>query len=348
VDWRLFWRCVVSFTLPFVLACAIAPAIAQPVAQGVEEIKADPQEAARLRANAEAGERVRARIAAATAALAASPTFKALSPKDRQAIMEFVSGNVLFVMLHELGHAIIGEMGIQVLGKDEDAADSYAAVRLIRIGSDYLDRVVANAAKGWFMADRRDQKDGETVPYYDAHSLNQQRAYQFVCFLVGSNEEKFKNLADETKLPKVRRESCEEDYRKALNAWDAVLNPHLRAPAQPKTRIDVIYGEGKGKLEFVAQAVRAIQILEPVAERMSDLFVWPAPFTLEMQTCGFVNAAWMPSERKLVVCYELAHDFAELYRAYGDLESRKVASRKTKTPTIHRAGRRQASGQGFR
>ena len=80
---------------------------------------------------------------------------------------------------------------IPVLGKDEDAADSFAATRLIKLGSEFSDQVVVDSAKGWFMADRRDKKEGNTVPYYDAHGFDLQRAYQFVCFLVGSNEDKF-------------------------------------------------------------------------------------------------------------------------------------------------------------
>jgi len=51
----------------------------------------------------------------------------------------------------------------------------------------------------------------------------------------------------------------------------------------------VIYGDGKGKLEAVAQIARAIRLLEPVAEVTADLTAWPAPFTLEMQSCGFIT-----------------------------------------------------------
>jgi hypothetical protein len=36
-----------------------------------------------------------------------------------------------------------------------------------------------------------------------------------------------------------------------------------------------------------------------------------------MQSCGGPNAQWVPSTNTLTVCYELAEDFAELYRAYG-------------------------------
>ena len=66
-------------------------------------------------------------------------------------------------MLHELGHAAITQLSIPVLGKPEDAADSFAAVGLIRIGSTFTQRVLADAAKGWFLNDRRDVATDDTV-----------------------------------------------------------------------------------------------------------------------------------------------------------------------------------------
>jgi hypothetical protein len=96
-----------------------------------------------------------------------------------------------------------------------------------------------------------------------------------------------------------------------------VLKPHLRAPDQPKTRIDVVYGEAKGRFGLGAQAARSNLLLETVAQHVAGEFVWPVPFTLEMQSCGFPNARWDLSSRKLTLCYELAADFEELYRSYG-------------------------------
>ena len=274
-------------------------------------------------------EGLKARVDAAALALGSNPRWKSLPAKDRQEIVEFVAGNMLFVLLHELGHAVVSEMELPVVGKDEDAADSFAATRLIKIGSGFSDQVVADAAKGWFLSDRRDKKEGDAVPYYDEHGLNLQRAYQFVCFLVGSDEDKFKSLANETKLPKDRQSSCAGDYSRASKAWDSFLRPHLRAPDQPKIKIDVVYGDGKGKLDALAQAARSVMLLEPVAQLAADQLAWPAPFALEMQTCGFINAAWVASTHKLTLCYELAADFAELYRNYG-LSSASSRKRKGK------------------
>jgi putative metallopeptidase DUF4344 len=41
------------------------------------------------------------------------------------------AGNMLFLTLHELSHTVMTEFTIPVLGRIEDAADSFAVTRLI-------------------------------------------------------------------------------------------------------------------------------------------------------------------------------------------------------------------------
>src|SRR5215208_5309127 len=50
----------------------------------------------------------------------------ALDPQQRDQLIEFVIGNTLFTLAHELGHAVISEFQLPVLGREEDAADAFA------------------------------------------------------------------------------------------------------------------------------------------------------------------------------------------------------------------------------
>ena len=315
-----------------------APAISPPrllrllaclfsVVCGMELVVVQP--AATQSADSSQPTKIQARIDAAALALRDSnPRFKGASLEYVQGLAEFVSGNLLFVLLHEMAHASITQMGLPVLGKMEDAADSFAALRLIKVGSDFSHHVLTNAAKGWFLADLRDKSAEDTVPFYDEHGLNQQRAFEIVCLMVGSDSEKFKDLARETKLPEERQDSCAGDYSNAAYSWDLVLKPHRRAPDQPKTRIDVVYGPAEGRAAVAERVNRSIRLLETVAEHAADDFVWPAPFALEMQSCGVPNASWNLATHKLILCYELAADFADLYREYGArADSSKLADR---------------------
>jgi hypothetical protein len=262
---------------------------------------------------------LQARIDAAAAALEKNPRCKSLSQPYRLVIAEFMAGNTLFVLLHELAHAATSQLQIPALAGKEDAADSFAVTQLIKLGPGLPDRVTGEAAKGWFLSDQRNRENGDPVEYYDEHHLDQERAHRIVCLMVGSGEDKYQRLAAATKLPKDRQDNCAADFGAAASSWDVALKPHLRGPDRPKTKIDVVYGAATGgKLEAVAQALRSIMLLETVAERIADTYAWPAPFAIEMQSCGYPNAQWLPRTRKISLCYELAADFADLYRGYGD------------------------------
>jgi hypothetical protein len=137
-------------------------------------------------------------------------------------------GNMLFALLHEMGHVAIDEMKLPVLGREEDEADAFATLRLLRIGGEFSQRVLAEASKNWSLAGRRDQKTGAEPVYYGEHSLSEQRAFQVVCLMVGSDSSKLKSLADKAQMPPERQESCRKDYGKISRSWGAVLEPHRR------------------------------------------------------------------------------------------------------------------------
>ena len=259
---------------------------------------------------------LQSRIAAAAAMLERDKRFAEFSPKQRHDTLQFVVGNLLFVLLHEVGHVLITELGLPVLGREEDAADAYASIKILSMKDEFSDQVLAAAAKGWFYGDRRDRMELTPVVYYDSHSLNQQRAYQIVCYMVGSDPEKFAALADETNLPEERRSTCQGDFSNADWSWSLVLKNHMRT-TQPKTNISVHYGVPTAGSEVFPRVMQSIQLLEIVAERISDLYVLRKPFAIEARACGAPGAEWNLEERKLILCYEMAEDFATLYSYYG-------------------------------
>jgi hypothetical protein len=283
----------------------------------------------------------RLRIRDYTKFLVQNPRIKNLSEEQREKLVEFVAGNMLFVMLHELGHAAMHDMGLPILGREEDQADNFAIINLLKIGNKVSHRVLVEAAKGWFLSDRRDRRDGEPQAYFDEHGLDQQRAYNIVCLVYGSDPAHMTDVADETKLPKDRRDSCvTSDYPSISSSWMSVLAPHRRAPDQPKTKIEVIYGEGKGDLEGFARGMRRIDTLNIVADLMSDALAWPQPFVIESQTCGDINASWVSSSRRLTVCYELAQDFGVLYREFELASTKAPAKQHRRNSKSSRVGSR--------
>ena len=100
-----------------------------------------------------------AKVTEAVRTLADDPRFKGLTEQQRRDRIEFVAGNVLFALVHEVGHMLIAEMGLPVLGREEDAADAFATLTGLKLGDAFSDRVLIASARGWFLSDRRNQKE---------------------------------------------------------------------------------------------------------------------------------------------------------------------------------------------
>jgi len=243
-----------------------------------------------------------------------NPRLKKLSPAAKRQLVEFVLGNTLFVLAHEMGHGLINEMNMPVLGREEDAADSFAIVSALKVGAGFSERVLVEAAKGLVLSAKRDKKEGNRFAFYDEHGLDPQRAYNVVCYMVGSNPEKYKQLATDTKLPEERQKSCVYEYKNVAWSWDEMLKSHLRAPDQPKVEITITY-EDTDKYAAQHQLLRHMGLFEAMAAHLADRYAWPNPFKMEARSCGDPNARW--GQRVLTLCYELAGEFIELYQGYS-------------------------------
>ena len=247
---------------------------------------------------------------------------KKMSPQAKRQLVEFIMGNTLFTMAHEIGHGLINEMNMPVLGREEDAADTFAVVNALKMASVFTERVLIAATKGWVLAAKRDKKHGNALAFYDEHGLDLQRAYNVVCFMVGSDPEKYKALAAETKLPEYRQSSCVVDWKNTAWSWDEMLKPHLRSADKPKVMIKVEY-QDEEKYPIQARVLRHMGLLEAFAANAADRYAWPNSFSIVARSCGEANARWSSGARTLTLCYELVNEFIELFLGYSSSLPRK-------------------------
>ena len=231
-------------------------------------------------------------------------------------LIEFVVGNMLFVGFHEMGHAIADQFHLPTLGRAEDAADSFATIALLNAGSEFSINVLVQAARGLFLSDRRDRKQGEELDFSDAHGLERQRAYQIICLMVGSDQEHFRELADWVRMPRDRQRTCANDYQDAKYAWHSLLEPHRHTDGQPTATIEIAYEVGQGNLERYARSFQSVAFLEALSDYASSRYALSRPIKMVMASCGDANAAWVSSANTETLCYELADDFFDLYEGF--------------------------------
>jgi hypothetical protein len=246
-------------------------------------------------------------------ALAQEPT-----DEDRELAMEFAMHDAIFTLYHEAGHLLVGELGLPVLGKEEDAADALAVILILKYTDDEVERfnTLIDAADGWYFNAENSTGEGiDDLSYYDDHSLDIQRAYAMVCMMVGADPAEFGETADIYEMDPDRQEACGGVYQQAETSWITVLDPHFAT--EPGADIPITYDE-PGDYEIIAENLKDWEVMENLAELLRTTFALPGPVTLRVTQCGQANAYYDPSAHEITYCYELAASMYNLYLGTGD------------------------------
>jgi Putative metallopeptidase len=129
-----------------------------------------------------------------------------------------------FVFLHEIGHALIHDWNLPVLGREEDAADQFATV-LLSFGGGDRSRLAWAAAVQLLIASEQQPDDRSLV--WDQHSSALRRFQSIACLSYGSNPAEYSDLP-ETLVPASQRDQCVADFQQTAQSWGQLLRPHLR------------------------------------------------------------------------------------------------------------------------
>ena len=105
-----------------------------------------------------------------------------------------ILGPVLARLLHETGHAVFNMLQIPVLGREEDAADQFAAYVMLKLSKDEARRLILGAAYHHSL-----QMPGQqvTIPVQslsNEHSTPAQRAFNILCIGYGADEKLFADV----------------------------------------------------------------------------------------------------------------------------------------------------------
>lgn len=244
---------------------------------------------------------------------------------------QLLLGNYVFTLFHEIGHALIHELNLPVVGIEEDAVDEFAAIALISMAQQpglpadqqaAMQQMVVDAAVGfaalWELKQRQAGGDLTRLPYWDEHGLDIKRFYNIICLFAGSDPARFGEVARRTGMPDERIARCERDYRAKDAAWERLLTPHLRTPSTPAGAGPVTVAYGQATTPFSQQLERDLRqrgILEAVAELLQETFVLPRGLRLVAGECGEPNAFYSPNEGRVIMCHELVAFLRELFTA---------------------------------
>lgn len=128
---------------------------------------------------------------------------------------------LLYVTMHELGHAVIDVLDLPVVGREEDAADQFATLFFVNTGD--LDFVIGVVQAAQFFR----RVDGSQAVYWDTHTFGEERYYQLLCMVYGGAPDARDAIA--SALPPERAAQCPTEYRQVRHGWNRLVAPYRAA-----------------------------------------------------------------------------------------------------------------------
>lgn len=239
----------------------------------------------------------------------------ALDDDDDTAL--FVVGNTLFAVYHELGHALIDLLDLPVVGREEDAADGFAAVMMIPPEPDTIrDELIIAVADGWRLQSELMASGGDQFPLWAEHALDEQRFFAVVCWLVGSDQEGFFEFADEAGMPLERIETCADDFERMKASWHDLLDGYEDGAASSgdseEGRMTVTFDKPKPEdAEAFTWTNRGDVVARSIRELDRNIRL-PDDILIRFQSCDEANAYWHGERGEVLICYSLVGDFLSM------------------------------------
>ena len=139
--------------------------------------------------------------------------------------VDAIVGPTIEVFMHEVGHAVFDYLDVPVLGREEDAADQFAAYFLLRFAKSDARRLIGGVAYSYNLD--ASKPSTKANPFADEHGLPAQRFYNVLCIAYGADSKLFADLVEKGYLPKERAEGCEDEYGQVDRAMAKLIQPYI-------------------------------------------------------------------------------------------------------------------------
>ena len=121
--------------------------------------------------------------------------------------------------MHEIGHALVSQLRLPVLGIEESYVDGMAAVFVGEAGLPQ-----GSVLAGWFFGSQ------PNTPFFDTHRAGPQRLGDLACWGIGADS----TLLDDPTVGSISIQlmnggrDCVAEYQQQRSGFEAVLAPYIR------------------------------------------------------------------------------------------------------------------------
>lgn len=225
-------------------------------------------------------------------------TGDALTPLPTSA---FAADVALHVILHELGHAVIREFDLMVLGNEETMADAFATYLLTQHLPDRALPAITARVTSLMIEANEVPRDQWTVR--GEHDSDARRAYQIAALAVAADQKKYASVAEIVGMSE-REIRMAHDYGADIHrAWRRTLTPLMMPEGKRSTETRIRADAATQQfVEFGEPSL--ISTIESAITRID----WHSQITVEfVSSTG--GAAWNRGKRTITVNSEYLRRF---------------------------------------
>ena len=227
----------------------------------------------------------------------------------------FVIANLENTFAHEMGHVILDEFDIPVLGNMEVAADQIGLFLFSSLmgGNDNfvqgkLD--ILSAISDEMRLEWSSLPEKERTMYWSLHPFEPQRFFSMVCMIYGSEPTALEHIREYASIPYSRAFYCRDEFDTAHQAVNWVLTIAGRRTAYSDNaedrKISIHYEKPSTKRGgTIREWVISAGVLESIASKAEEIFEFRRPISVSVANCQYPDAMWMTGKGEIVLCYQL-------------------------------------------
>jgi hypothetical protein len=218
-------------------------------------------------------------------------------------VSAFARDVTLHVVLHELGHALVREFDLPVLGNEETMADAFATHYLTTHLPDRAAEVL-RARTTSLMIEARDVPR-EEWPVRGEHDNDARRAFQIAALAVAADPAKYASVAKCVGMSEQDIEKAQDYGAEIHRAWRRILAPVWMPHGVHSSEARVVCDPENASFAQVGSTGLAAD-LESILTR----FDWHSQVTIRF-AAGDGGAAWSRAKRTITVHSDYIRRFVE-------------------------------------
>lgn len=195
---------------------------------------------------------------------------------------------LLHVFAHEMGHAILREFDLPILGPEEDIADDFATVYVYLMLPDRAGEIIAARA-------RQNMADGEQPEMFSEYRNDDQRAGRSICLLYGQDPDRFSELASDFGLEGDEAASCRDLATEVGRSWRRIIDTYRMPPEARVTEVGLSVADSP-----VASALATEEWRTDAYTLLSGID-WHSQITLAIEECDG-GGSWSRNGRRITIC----------------------------------------------